>query len=179
MIFIDNKYTKWYYSIIHKAQSRSTISDYVERHHIIPKSIGGTNDKLNLVKLTLREHFVCHRLLIKMTNGYSRIKMLHALGMFAQKSPLQKRKFSSREYEIIRKSISNARTGSKHPGIGGVKKGTIPWNKNKKQGPHTDQSNKSRSTTMKNKPSTICPHCGKIGKGNVMKRYHFNNCKTQ
>ena len=28
---------------------------YVEKHHIIPKSEGGTNDKDNLVNLTARE----------------------------------------------------------------------------------------------------------------------------
>ena len=24
---------------------------------------------------------------------------------------------------------------------------------------------------------TVCPHCGKVGKGGVMKRYHFDRCK--
>lgn len=37
---------------------------YSERHHIIPKCLGGTNDKDNLVRLTAEEHFVAHKLLI-------------------------------------------------------------------------------------------------------------------
>lgn len=36
-----------------------------EAHHIIPKSIGGTNKKDNIAVLTLREHFIAHKLLCK------------------------------------------------------------------------------------------------------------------
>ena len=63
--FLQNKYTKWYFNIISKAQNRDTLG-YVEKHHIIPKSLGGNNEQTNLVKLTAREHFVCHWLLTKM-----------------------------------------------------------------------------------------------------------------
>jgi cellobiose-specific phosphotransferase system component IIA len=65
MIFIDNKYTRWYYNIVTNAKSRISIG-YTEKHHIIPKSCGGNNSKNNLVALTAREHFVCHLLLIRM-----------------------------------------------------------------------------------------------------------------
>ena len=64
MIFIDNKYTRVYYSIIDRAKTRS-ISSYTEKHHIIPRSLGGTDAKENLVPLTAREHFICHLLLTK------------------------------------------------------------------------------------------------------------------
>lgn len=175
MIFIANKYTNWYYAIIQAAQSR-TSDDYTERHHIIPKSLGGNNTKNNLVRLTAKEHFICHRLLTKMTNGYQKVKMLHALGKFVQNNHLQKRELSSRQYEIARKAIMEARTGTKRPGIGGVKKGSTPWNKGKLQGKHSDESNKSRSNTMKTKPPLQCPYCNKLGKGNVMYRYHFTKC---
>jgi len=37
-----------------------------ERHHIIPKSLGGNNDHENLVVLWYREHYIAHRLLVKM-----------------------------------------------------------------------------------------------------------------
>jgi hypothetical protein len=36
---------------------------YYERHHIIPKSLGGDNSPENLVILTAREHFIAHWLL--------------------------------------------------------------------------------------------------------------------
>ncbi len=37
---------------------------YYERHHILPKCLGGENDKENLVLLTGKEHFICHKLLV-------------------------------------------------------------------------------------------------------------------
>lgn len=37
--------------------------EYHERHHIIPKCLGGTNDEYNLIDLFAKEHFEAHRLL--------------------------------------------------------------------------------------------------------------------
>ncbi len=37
---------------------------YHERHHIIPKCMGGGNDEENLIDLFAREHFEAHRLLV-------------------------------------------------------------------------------------------------------------------
>lgn len=79
MIFIYNKYTRWYYNIIRRAQTRQLPKDiYIERHHIIPKSLGGTNSADNLVKLTAREHFICHLLLTKAIKPGLNQKMIHA-----------------------------------------------------------------------------------------------------
>ena len=77
-MYLQNKYTHWYYQIISRAQSRE-ISGYVEKHHIIPRSLGGNNSKENLVALTAREHFICHLLLTRMTTGQSRNKMISAV----------------------------------------------------------------------------------------------------
>ena len=80
MIFIQNKYTRIYYSIISNAKSRTLPEDtYTEKHHIIPKSLGGNNSQLNLVPLTAKEHYMCHRLLAKMLSGAEQKKMLYAL----------------------------------------------------------------------------------------------------
>jgi hypothetical protein len=38
---------------------------YYELHHIIPRSLGGSNEQENLVLLTAREHFLAHYLLYK------------------------------------------------------------------------------------------------------------------
>lgn len=79
-VFLNNKYTRWYYNIIEQAKKRSFGEDvYVERHHILPKSLKGNNSSDNLVKLTAREHFVCHWLLPKMTTGENRKAMIVAL----------------------------------------------------------------------------------------------------
>lgn len=38
---------------------------YTELHHIIPKSMGGNNEKTNLIRLSARQHFIAHHLLWK------------------------------------------------------------------------------------------------------------------
>ncbi len=79
-MYLTNKYTKWYNNIILTAKARSLLKiGYSEKHHIIPKSLGGNNSKDNIVALTAREHYVCHLLLPKMTTGKDRNKMAYAL----------------------------------------------------------------------------------------------------
>jgi hypothetical protein len=38
---------------------------YTESHHIVPRCMGGTDDPLNLVRLTPEEHYVAHQLLVR------------------------------------------------------------------------------------------------------------------
>lgn len=58
-------YVKVYNQIIQRAKGRLLVG-YVEKHHIVPKCLGGANDSTNLVNLTAREHFLCHWLLARM-----------------------------------------------------------------------------------------------------------------
>lgn len=80
-MFKENKYTKWYYAIINNRINNPHPKDiYTERHHIIPKSFGGSNKKENLVRLSAREHFLVHWILPKMCESKDHtIKMNHAL----------------------------------------------------------------------------------------------------
>ena len=110
MNFINNKYYSWYLNIVTNAKSRilpDTV--YIEKHHIIPKSLNGSNDKDNLVNLTAREHFICHLLLTKIVEGKEKNKMVHALWrMTVSGHPKQDRyKMTSRIYEIARKMYVN------------------------------------------------------------------------
>ena len=58
-------YQKHYDTLINRAKNR-LLEGYSERHHIIPRCMGGTNRKDNLVALTAEEHYVAHQLLVKM-----------------------------------------------------------------------------------------------------------------
>jgi len=84
-MFNQSKYTNTYNQIITRAKSR-LLDSYTEKHHIIPHSMGGSNDMQNLVNLTAREHFICHWLLIKMVTGANRAKMLFAFNMMRMNS---------------------------------------------------------------------------------------------
>jgi hypothetical protein len=85
MEFLKNKYTDMYYKIISRAlaEHRSKkVNDGKQTHHIIPRCMGGSDDTHNLVLLTYKEHRVCHRLLINMTQGEYKYKMMYAYMLF-------------------------------------------------------------------------------------------------
>lgn len=148
---INNKYSLWYKNIISKAllraQDRKTaieVLGYVEAHHILPKSfnIGGEKDKMNLVYLTAKEHFVVHLLLCKMFVGQFKRKMLFAMAGICQKGKGQQRNFTSGEYELARKFHSSALRSHPSP-----KKG--------KPGPkHSDETKHKMSLSHKGKIKT-------------------------
>lgn len=105
---IHNKYYTVYQRIIKRALSRTTISGYIEIHHNVPKSLGGDNSQANLVKLTAREHFICHWLLTKCVEvGVE--KMNYALwNMINVENQFQSRyKITSRIYENLKSSLVN------------------------------------------------------------------------
>lgn len=111
-MFLDNKYTKLYFKLIEAAKPRQT-EGYVERHHIIPRSLGGSNDKTNIVRLTAREHYIAHLLLTKMTTGDAKFKMYCAairVTVHEKKNGQLYRKGCSRSYERIRSELSTHRS---------------------------------------------------------------------
>jgi hypothetical protein len=107
-------YNKIYLSIIRhaKSQTRSKCLGYYESHHIIPKSLGGSNKKENLVLLTAREHFLCHYLLVKMhkNNKLYYNKMLHAFVLLKGSNRYQSRYVNSRLYESLKKEYAVIRS---------------------------------------------------------------------
>lgn len=107
-MFIQNKYTKTYFKIINLAVARETPLPHSEAHHIIPKSLGGTNDFSNVVHLTPREHYVVHRLLTKMVEGIDKSKMTFALHTFFYFNKHRQLNFTSRQYEHHREELKKA-----------------------------------------------------------------------
>lgn len=119
-IFNVNKYYRWYYNIINNRLTNPP-TGYFEKHHIIPKCLGGTNDFSNLVCLTAREHFICHLLLVKITTGNNNKKMRRAVGTFKMVTSRVRRKPTPRQYQIIKtltstlpNPMSNPKTKLKH-----------------------------------------------------------------
>ncbi len=110
-MYLQNKYTKWYYSIIQNAQARILpLNVYFEKHHVIPRSLGGNNKHTNIAKLTPKEHFVCHLLLTKMTSGNDMYKMRHALWMLTNVKKIGKGRYTptGRMYDYVRKCHNEA-----------------------------------------------------------------------
>ena len=81
---------------------------YGEKHHIKPRCLGGGNHKGNLVKLTAREHFLCHYCLVEMfpVDSVERKKMLHAFMIMKAGSIKGNRYFNSRLYAVRKEEYS-------------------------------------------------------------------------
>jgi hypothetical protein len=175
-MFTDKKYSKIYFNIIQRAQSRVLLEGmYFEKHHIIPKSLGGSNDSKNIAQLTAREHFICHLLLVKMTEGANKHKMIYAAWQMAHNSIRNKKrdyKVTARQYATLKVDYAKMRKEKPGPRRGVklsdetklkcsiAKKGKTTWNKGI---PRTDEEKAKMSATRKLKASdptwNIRPPC--------------------
>jgi hypothetical protein len=79
------------------------VEEYCEKHHIIPRCLGGTDGNDNLIKLTYREHFIAHWLLVKIHKTHSGINYAF-LCMLRKQS--DGRILNSKMFEIIKKNFS-------------------------------------------------------------------------
>lgn len=104
-MFIQNKYTKWYMQLV----SMPSTADYTERHHIIPRCLGGTDDESNLVNLSAKQHFIAHLLLPKMVTGKRDCeKLLYALRAMANlRNSKQRYVVGAKTYAIIRTHLAS------------------------------------------------------------------------
>lgn len=84
---------------IEKHDQRAPLKHH-ERHHIVPRCFGGTDEESNIVKLTPREHFIAHLLLLNMSSGVQKSKMAMALLRMSGVQPRHLR--NARHYEKAR-----------------------------------------------------------------------------
>ena len=96
--------------------------EYHEKHHIIPKCIGGTNDEDNLIDLFAKEHFIAHKLLVKENPDNDKLVYAWAMMAFAKSDNQSRYELSPEEYEEAKIALSNARkekySGEQNPMYG-------------------------------------------------------------
>jgi hypothetical protein len=69
-----------YQKIYEQLTSKNMIEDYTEKHHILPKCMGGSDDIENIVCLTPEAHYVAHQLLVKIyPDNHKIIKAAHMM----------------------------------------------------------------------------------------------------
>lgn len=127
-------YQQIYQNLIDRSKNRiKNIDEYYESHHIVPKCLGGSNDKSNLTDLTAREHFIAHLCLVRIYPGNHRL--VRAAVMMACGSHRHKRS-GNRIYEWLRKqhseAMSVAQIGESNSQFGSVWIFSTAQNKNKK-----------------------------------------------
>lgn len=120
--FLVNKYSIIYYQIIDRALSENRKKTnpklithvYYELHHILPRSIypefiNLKKYKWNGVLLTAREHFIAHKLLVRIcSTDVAKAKMLHAVMYFITSNKDNRIIVTSREYEWYKEQAAKA-----------------------------------------------------------------------
>lgn len=95
-------YASIYDGLIARSRSRR-LSGYSEKHHIVPKCIGGESRRRNVVRLTAREHYVAHLLLVKIHK--SEPKLAQALWYMTRCNG----SVAGRDYRVTARSFERAR----------------------------------------------------------------------
>ena len=109
-------YKKHYDLLIERAKTRQLLG-YTEKHHVVPKCIGGSNKKSNIVKLTPEEHYVAHQLLVKM-NPQNELLIYAAHKMTINSSNTNR---TNKEYGWLKRyhqKICKTRIGKNNPSYG-------------------------------------------------------------
>lgn len=96
-------YKKIYNQLMDRARN-CACHGYSEKHHIVPRCMGGTDTDDNLVELRPEEHYLAHQLLVKMYPSEHGLWM--ALRFLAGKG--SKRKHNNKTYGWINRGISKA-----------------------------------------------------------------------
>lgn len=146
-------YQKHYDLLIDKARKRGIINCYHEKHHVIPRCMGGTNDKSNIVVLTPEEHYLAHQLLVKIYPDNR--KLIYAVNMMCVGSD---RRPNNKRFGWLRRKLVKI--------ISAVNSGRDAWNKGK-----------SMSSEQKDKLQTLWEFTHPDGSKSVVKGLH-EFCKT-
>jgi hypothetical protein len=91
-------YATIYLALMERA-ARRKLEGYKEKHHIVPRCMGGTNDVNNIVELTAREHYLAHLLLVKIHPDNRRL--IYAASMMCS-SPDRLKRTNNRQYEWLK-----------------------------------------------------------------------------
>jgi len=194
-MYLQNKYTRWYYDIIQRAKSRKLPTDvYIEKHHIVPRSLGGDNQQENIVQLTAKEHFICHMLLVKMTTGKSKRSMAYAAWQMTNIDSRQRYSPTSRIYSLLKKNLSETYKGvpktkihwlgKSHSAQTKTLQSTIKKSSNNPMWgkKHKEKSKETISEKQKGipKPKFVCSKCqATVGGMSNLLRWHEDNCPSQ
>ena len=98
-------YFKIYKKLMETRKDRFLL-EYSEKHHIIPKCLGGSDDKNNIVRLTYKEHYIAHYLLTKIYPDNPKIQYAFLCML---RNPHGERILTSGMYDTIKRNYSEFR----------------------------------------------------------------------
>lgn len=110
---------KHYQALMSRALGR-VLDGYTESHHILPRCLGGSDEADNLVRLTAREHYTAHLMLVKMHPANPKL----AFAAHMMTLDIKGHRVGNRKYEWLRKRHAEAlrianKGGPGRPGVRG------------------------------------------------------------
>lgn len=178
-MFKQGFYKDVYIAIVERSRYREIDSScYYETHHIVPKSLGGNNAKNNLVKLTAREHFICHYLLTKIVDNVDdRNKMIWAFHMMCM-DPVkdQVHRKSAANYELARKLFIQNHPTKKPEVVAKMSKSILAYYVSEEYLSKREKSEKS--VLCKCNCGTKITYHGNIAKKFVNREHYANYLKS-
>jgi hypothetical protein len=100
-------YKNIYNQLCERSQSRKWEPFTYEKHHIVPKSLGGTDAKSNIAILTPREHALAHLLLVRFLTGEHKAKMIYALKSMIGYRNKHRNQLTTQQYETLRQAYQS------------------------------------------------------------------------
>ena len=85
--------------------------EYHERHHIVPKCMGGGNEEENLIDLYAKEHFIAHKLLALENPGNAKLTFAWNCMAFQKNNQQQRCELTPEEYEEAKIAFVNMHCG--------------------------------------------------------------------
>lgn len=108
---MEETYTQFIQNILDTRGRFECGNEYHERHHIVPKCMGGVDEEENLIDLFAREHFIAHKLLVKENPNNDSLVYAWSCMAFPNSVVQDRYELTSEEYEEVRKALSEARKG--------------------------------------------------------------------
>ena len=209
-MFVENNAFKEYFKLVEDANTRVSpnvsrkeakkILGYCERHHIIPRSLGGLDDTSNLVWFTAFEHLKAHILLVHMS-GDTPTKhktSLAAIRMINPQDHKHKRIYEADISDDILLEIAAIKEESARLHSAYMSERVKGENNPFFGKTQTEESNEARRQKLKGVPkpagsiinyrnsklgdknpatkTVTCPKCGEVGKAGGMRKHHFDRC---
>lgn len=166
-------YQKHYVKLIERAVDRK-LNCYHERHHILPKCMGGENKPGNIIKLTAEEHYIAHLLLCKIhPNNH---KLLYAAIHMTMGNKKQRERINNKRYAWLRKRhaimIKEFHTNRKIPYESKMRMSLAK--RGRKRQPHSNATKMKMSEASLGR-SKSPSHCAALGLINLGKRGEETN----
>lgn len=154
------KYEQIYNELISRSFNRDLVG-YTEKHHIVPRCLGGADDNSNICILTAREHYIAHALLCKIHRGHA--GLMFAFHMMNVSSKNHSRHYNSKLYDLMRSKVVLGLTDSHRKALSNSLKGRtfseetrIKISKNRKGILASEETKQkmSKSQSKRNRPNS-------------------------